>query len=360
LDCAHGLPSGYVSSIFFTETIGRNVSYPDYNDDPAALSAADFNNHQYFGSLPQSMLTCFSLITLSEWSTVTRPVAEHQPFMLVCLISFIMFTAFGIMNVIIGIMAQHALDAAMQASESRAQCHRKEQMAFLNAVEEIVAIADADQNGQIEFNEFQAAVDADPELVSLMLRAELPGNFSVKELFMLMDVDGDGVLTSSEFHKEIYRLVHCNDFQRICIMQTSSNQIKAKICEVSSRLFGGSRLSSSMSRMSFDGPRCPLGSAPLDIASILSGSQQEMKELRSQVQQNLSQLNCPAMECIHRKGDLTFMEQSHPQEEMQPPIGLPGSLTPDFKAGACQHNSQNSATDSILESAFELLQQNVA
>jgi len=68
----------YVTSIFFTETIGRNVSYPDYNDDPAVLTPEGFNNHQYFGSLWRSMLTCFSLITLSEWSTITRPVSEHH------------------------------------------------------------------------------------------------------------------------------------------------------------------------------------------------------------------------------------------------------------------------------------------
>jgi len=220
--------------------------------------------------------------------------------------------------------------------------------------------ADANQNGQIEFKEFQDAVNDDPELVYLMMRADLPGNFSVNELFALMDVDGDGVLTSSEFHKEIYRLVYCNDFQRICIMQSSLNEIKQMISEVSRGLFGISRLSSSMSGLSLNGPPCRLGSAPLDMASILRSLQQEMKELRSEVQQNLAQLNCPTMQCTHRKEDIIDIEQCHLQEEMEPPIRLPGSRTPDFKAGACQHNSQQSATDSSLESAFELLQQNVA
>jgi len=350
----------YVTSIFFTETIGRNVSYPDFNDDPDFLTAAGFNNHQYFGSLWRSMLTCFSLITLSEWSTITRPVAEHQPIMLFCLISFVLMTAFGIMNVIIGIMAQHALDAAMQASESRADCHRKEQMAFLTAVEEIVAHADTDKNGQIEFREFQAAVDEDQELGSLMMRADLPGNFTVKELFTLLDVDGDGVLSSSEFHKEMYRLVYCNDFQRICVLQSSLNQVKQKITEVSRGLFGRRPFVQSFSNMPVDSQEFPLGSASLDVASALSSLQQEMTELRTEVQQNFAQLNCSAMKCAQRKEEITCTAQCHPHQEMQPPTGLPANLTPDFKAGACQHNNQQSALDSILESAFELLQQNVA
>jgi len=232
----------YVFAIFCTEIIGRDESFPDYNNDPNALTAANFNNHQYFGSLWRSMLTCFSLITLSEWSTITRPIAEHQPIILICLVAFVMMTAFGIMNVIIGIMAQHALDAAMQASESKAERHRKEQMAFFSAVEQIVAKTDSDQNGDIEFKEFQEAVDADPELACLLMRTILPGNFSVKELFTLLDVDGDGVLSTSEFHKEMYRLVYCNDFQRICIMQSSLNQVKQKVAEVARGLFGRSRL----------------------------------------------------------------------------------------------------------------------
>jgi len=87
--------------------------------------------------------------------------------------------------------------------------------------------------------------------------------------------------------------------------------------------------------------------------------QQEMKELRSEVQQNLAQLNCPAIKCMHQKEDTVWMRKLYHQEEMQL-MGPPASDTHDFYVDPCQHNRQQAAIDPILELAFKSLQQRVA
>jgi len=221
----------YVFSIVCVEMVGRDSSYPSFSmDDHQLRSQADnFNNFQFFGTISRSMYTLFSLITLSEWSTVSRPIAEIQPWILPALIAFTMVTAFGVMNVVIGIMVEHALDAAMKCTQLQDEQHKQEQMRFILDIRQVMIEADENGDGFISLEELESAINRNVVLAGLMSQVDLPDNFTIKELFTMIDGSGDGEISPDEFEQEMFRLVNCSDFQRMCLMQLSLNQTKSMV-----------------------------------------------------------------------------------------------------------------------------------
>jgi voltage-gated sodium channel len=60
---------------------------------------------EYFGSIGKSMYTLFQIMTLDDWSTeIVRPICEIHPFAWVYFISFILVSAFVVLNVIVGVI----------------------------------------------------------------------------------------------------------------------------------------------------------------------------------------------------------------------------------------------------------------
>ena len=59
----------------------------------------------YFGSIGKSMFTLFQIMSLDDWSTeIARPITEFHPFAWVYFISFILVSAFIVLNVIVGVI----------------------------------------------------------------------------------------------------------------------------------------------------------------------------------------------------------------------------------------------------------------
>ena len=77
-------------------------------------------NPEYFGTIGKSMYTLFQIMTLDDWSTeIVRPINEIHPFAWVYFVSFILVSAFIVLNVIVGVI----VDAIGELSEF----HRKKE-----------------------------------------------------------------------------------------------------------------------------------------------------------------------------------------------------------------------------------------
>ena len=50
------------------------------------------------------MLTLLDIAVLAEWNEIVRPVQAHQPWLLLVFILFLLITAFGMLNVMIGVI----------------------------------------------------------------------------------------------------------------------------------------------------------------------------------------------------------------------------------------------------------------
>jgi len=230
----------YVTAIVCVELLGSDSSYPSYSVESSDLQSltVGFNNFQYFGTIIRSMYSLFSLITLSEWSTITRPVAERQPIFLLVLVGFTMLTAYGVMNVLVGVMVEHALKANADFSALRASEHKENQMGMIMKAASMLFSHAQEKTGvaTITQESLQDAICSNNTLADILTRIDLPSNCSMKELFVLIDDDGDGRITQDEFETGMYRLLYCGEFQRSCIQQMSLNTLKQRLVVIQAGL----------------------------------------------------------------------------------------------------------------------------
>ncbi len=93
------------------------------------LFAASFPD--WFGTLGLSMYTLFQVMTLESWSMgIARPVMEAYPYAWLYFVSFILVTAFTILNLFIGIIVNTMQAAHWEAEDERrgeieARAHRE-------------------------------------------------------------------------------------------------------------------------------------------------------------------------------------------------------------------------------------------
>jgi len=226
----------YMHAIICVELIGSDKSYPAYSEEDASLAAPleDFNNFQFFGTIFRSMFSLFNLITLSEWSTITRPISEAQPILVFVMVSFTMLTSYGIMNVLIGIMVEHALTANLNFAKAKEMEYKEEQMELVNTVATI--ITENDNDGLVTEEELETILEQDGKLASILTKIDLPEACTIEELFVLIDENGDGHVTRSELVSCMHRMLYCSEFQRLCLMQISLNNLKRLVREVAAEV----------------------------------------------------------------------------------------------------------------------------
>lgn len=76
----------------------------------------------WFGSLGRSVYSLFQIMTLESWSMgIARPVIAQFPYAWVFFVSYIMFTTFIVLNIVVGIVLNSIADSTKELS-SRTKC----------------------------------------------------------------------------------------------------------------------------------------------------------------------------------------------------------------------------------------------
>merc|ERR1712217_953021 len=90
----------YIFAVFFVVSVKHDI-FADSDVDPnATLCEKD----EFFCDLARAMQTLLDIIVGAEWSNVSHPITQHQPWLLLPLNTFLVVTVFGIANVIVGVI----------------------------------------------------------------------------------------------------------------------------------------------------------------------------------------------------------------------------------------------------------------
>merc|ERR1719409_860760 len=118
--------------------MGRRGTYSGFDDDQEQIDSApeiaEWNNFVYFGSIPRSMYTLFNIVILAEFAEIGRPMIEKQPEMLMFFAIFIVFTTFGVLNVIIGVIVDNTMEAAKSMEKDYAEREKKQKLTLLSRI----------------------------------------------------------------------------------------------------------------------------------------------------------------------------------------------------------------------------------
>jgi len=228
----------YVFAIFSVKTVGQGPveNYPGYTTDAAEIAAMDimtnFNPHMSFGNMHRAMLTLLNMALLAEWTEVMTPMLYVQPLLVPIFVMFALFATLGIMNVIVGMICDSVLAQAKVNDAADEAIRRREKVALIQRVEDALQSIDANNDGRVDAEELMQAMNNDPAVIDLIEKAHLPEGFDAEEVIMMLDKDGDGWLSYSEFVRSFFRLIDGGDFQRLCLMQENVNTVKALVVRV--------------------------------------------------------------------------------------------------------------------------------
>merc|ERR1740133_906967 len=118
----------YTFAIFCVVVIGR----ADYGPSPG------FDNYEFFGTIWRSMLSLFNMVLLTEWSQVIRPIFDNQPGCIPVFVVFVIFTTFGLLNVIIGVIVERTNEASSRIREGDIAKHKARQMKVVEQLSEVM------------------------------------------------------------------------------------------------------------------------------------------------------------------------------------------------------------------------------
>lgn len=224
----------YVMSIYCVEMIGRrdSAAYSHFEQNLTRIKEQSelfqtFNNYESFGNVPRAMLTLFSITLVAEWSEVIRPVFEAQQVHIPIFVLLILLTSFGIVNVIIGVICEKTNESMRRMEQEGIANHHVEQTNMVQTLSSTMFSMDKDGDGSLSREEFSAGGKG--HLKEKFDQVQLPLGFTFEDLHTMLDVDGSGDLSHSEFLSGMCRLICGNEFQLACTSQLMMGQIKHNI-----------------------------------------------------------------------------------------------------------------------------------
>jgi len=202
----------YASAIFAVSALGSHEEHEE-------IGWA----YPYFETLPQASLTLFNLAILDEWADVMRPLFEVYPLFVLFFIAYVFVGAFGVLNLIIGVITESTTTAAFEFERAKENKERARRM------DQIVALSDAifkachgDGNGTMTVEEFSKA--SEEACNELLMDVELPLGFAVADLYLM--VSPELAMSKDDFTIAMARIVFCDQFERDCVFQHSINDLR--------------------------------------------------------------------------------------------------------------------------------------
>jgi voltage-gated sodium channel len=207
----------YSFAVFFCITIGEDEELGEHFVGPLA----------YFGTLANSLLTMMSIAIIAEWDKIVRPVYHQKPIFLVFFAFFLMATAFGMMNVMIGIIVDSTQLARkdLETENNHKRMAEAEEMwkqMIHNAhlrTEEIADTSDEHEREVMSRKRLELIKDILQTIIDREV-INVPLGLTPDDLINLLDFDGSGDLSSTEFRAGMERLLFGDHFQHTCLTMT--------------------------------------------------------------------------------------------------------------------------------------------
>jgi len=178
----------YLVGVYFTQLVSDH--WPD--EGPAEDDILNLR----FGSLIRTLLSLFQAISGGlDWDALVSPLNDRvSPLAGFCFTIYIGFAVLALLNVVTGVFVDSALKSVAKDTES----------VLVNRLTEFFSQADTDDSGTMTTEEFDSMCEDDSvrrqfEAIDLDLS-------EAKGLFLMLDVDDDGVVDKEEFIQGCLRL----------------------------------------------------------------------------------------------------------------------------------------------------------
>ena len=95
---------------------------------------------EYFGTLHESLLSLFQVITLESWASgVMRPILDEAPSSWIYFVTFIVFGAFVIINLFVGVIVNNVEEAFHEEKPTPTDIKLEEVQKELQEIKQLLA-----------------------------------------------------------------------------------------------------------------------------------------------------------------------------------------------------------------------------
>jgi voltage-gated sodium channel len=215
----------YIFAVFMTRVVGNT-----HNDDPVA--------QKHVGSVSQSMLTFFIIMTLESWPDIARDLGPIEPVSIPVIVLYLTVTTYAVLNVVIAVIVDVTLSRAKEIKDDSGRQALKEQQNLYCKILEVFQRADENGDGLLTKDEFEKALQTKEVLQGLHGVQVNPAD--ADEIFDILDQDESGTLTYIEFLNGIQRArshlsaKHILELQ--CDIWKSAHQSEKYVQELSERM----------------------------------------------------------------------------------------------------------------------------
>lgn len=158
-----------------------------------------------FRSVMLSNLTFFQIISGDGWSGLARPIIEAHPWTAGIFLSVIFMVVFGLLNLVIAAIVDTAAQARENDIETISGQRKRERELTWTTFERLCEQLDSDNSGEITLDELRGGLSSIPALQAYFSVMGVEDD-DLREIFLLLDEDGNGELSYAEFHSQLYKM----------------------------------------------------------------------------------------------------------------------------------------------------------
>eukprot|EP00746_Dinoflagellata_sp_MGD_P149748 gnl/MRDRNA2_/MRDRNA2_81738_c0_seq2.p1 gnl/MRDRNA2_/MRDRNA2_81738_c0~~gnl/MRDRNA2_/MRDRNA2_81738_c0_seq2.p1 ORF type:complete len:574 (+),score=89.42 gnl/MRDRNA2_/MRDRNA2_81738_c0_seq2:120-1724(+) len=179
----------YIFSIFARQTIGAG-GY-EFNED---ITFGD--DTRLFGSVDKTMLTLFVCLTEGCGMDIIHPTVMESPALFFFWATFVFFTTYGLLNLIVGCFCENAMKLANENEKEILDNRDQQRMHLLRHMKEAFSSMDDDASGTISKKEFTNGIMGNRNVMDALTQLGLDEE---EALFDTLDSDNLGVITFDQF-----------------------------------------------------------------------------------------------------------------------------------------------------------------
>lgn len=186
--------------------------------------------YRYWGSVTRAMYTLYKCVTGGlDWEHAANPLSDVSWALVAVFNVYMAFTLFAVMNTVVGVFCQSAIESAKHDYENTISVKMREKEDFTRKIRQLFQEIDVSGDGSLSYDEFKTHLQNDKVIAYFEHLGLDPAD--AWDLFKVLDTDGSDAVDREEFVTGCLRLKGFAKVMDIEKLQYENKHMRSKMWE---------------------------------------------------------------------------------------------------------------------------------